>query len=49
MEKKLLKRFTKKNCKRQIKQSLQLKKQSKEKVINSMPNEKAVIIYLIAG
>ena len=36
MEKKLLECFTKKNCKRQIRQSLELKEQLKDKVI--MPN-----------
>ena len=36
MDKKLLERFTKKNCKRQIRQSLELKEQLKDKVI--MPN-----------
>ena len=38
MDKKLLERFTKKNCKRQIRQSLELEKQLKDKVINYMPN-----------
>ena len=36
MDKKLLECFTKKNCKRQIRQSLELKEQLKDKVI--MPN-----------
>ena len=36
MVKKLLECFTKKNCKRQIRQSLELKEQLKDKVI--MPN-----------
>ena len=36
MEKKLLECFAKKNCKRQIRQSLELKEQLKDKVI--MPN-----------
>ena len=34
MVKKLLERFTKKNSKNQIKKSLELKKQSREKMIN---------------
>ena len=48
-EKKLLELFTKKNCKKQIKKSLELKMQSREKVINYMLNRKDPIIYLIAG
>ena len=47
--KKLLECFTKKNCKRQIKRSLELKKQSKEKRINYTVNGKAVIVCLIGG
>ena len=38
-----------KNCKRQIKKSLELKKESKEKVINYMLIGKSVIILLVAG
>ena len=49
MEKKLLERFMKINCKRQIKKSLELKKQSKEKAINYMSKKKIMIIRLIAG
>ena len=45
-EKKLLELFTKKNCKKQIKKSLELKMQSREKVINYMLNRKDPIIYL---
>ena len=47
--KKLLKCFTKKYCKKQIKKSLKLKKYSREKVINYMLNGKAMIILLILG
>ena len=47
--KKLLERFIKKNCKTQIKRSLELKKKSKEKEINHMSNRKATIIRLIVG
>ena len=46
---KLLEHFTKKNCKKQIKKSLELKKQQREKVINYILNGKATIICLIAG
>ena len=49
MEKKLLERFTKKDCKTQIKQSLDSKKKSRETVINCMSNGKAMIISLIVG
>ena len=45
----ILERFTKKNCKKQIKKSLELKKQQREKVINYILNGKATIICLIAG
>ena len=44
--KKLLERFTKKNCKNQVVQSLELKMQSKEKMINYMSTGKAMIILL---
>ena len=37
------------NCKRQIKQSLELKKQSREKVIKYMSNGEVMIIGLITG
>ena len=47
MVKKLLECLTKKNCKRQIKQNLELKKYLKEKVINYMSNGKVMIIHLI--
>ena len=46
-EKKLLKRFTKKNSKKKIKKSLELKKQEREKTINYMLNRKATIVQLI--
>ena len=49
MGKELLERFTKKNYKRQIKQSLKWKKKSWEKVINYMPNGKVLIICLKVG
>ena len=49
MAKKLLERFTKMNCKKQIKKSLELKNYSREKVINCMLNGKVMIIRLIAG
>ena len=49
MGKKLLKRFTKKNCKKQIKKNLELKKQSRENEINYMLNGKDTIIRLIVG
>ena len=41
--------FYKKNCKKQIKKSLELKKQSREKVTNYMLNGKNRIIYLTVG
>ena len=44
MEKKCLEYFMKKNCKRQNKESIELKKQSREKVINYKPNGKVKII-----
>ena len=46
---KLLERFTKKKCKRQIKKNLGYKKELTEKVINYMSNGKVMIIYLIVG
>ena len=49
MEKKLFERFMKINCKRQIKKSLKLKKQSKEKTINNMSKKSILIIRIIAG
>ena len=39
----------KKNCTRRIKKNLELKKQSKEKVIKCMLNGKDMIIHLIVG
>ena len=36
--------FTKKNCKKQIKKSLELKNQSRENVINCMLKGKATIL-----
>ena len=42
--KKLLEHFTKRNCKKQIKMSLELKKKSKENTIKRMLNGKAMII-----
>ena len=52
MVKKLLERFTKKNCKKQIKKNLGYKKQLRETVLNYMLNgydnsSKALIIHLI--
>ena len=44
-----LERFTKKNRKKQVKKSLGLKKQSRQKVINYMLNGKAMTILLIVG
>ena len=49
MKKKLLEPFTEKDCKKQIKKSLELKKSSREKVRNYMLNGKDTIIHLIAG
>ena len=48
-EKKLLERFLKNNCKRQIKCSLELKKYSREKIINYMSNGEIMVIHLIVG
>ena len=42
----MLERFTKKNCKKQIKQSLELKKLSREKAINYMLSGKTTIVLL---
>ena len=47
MEKKLFERFTKTNCRKANKKSLELKMESKEKVIKYMLNEKDTIIGLI--
>ena len=49
MVKKLLERFMKKNCKRLIKKTLELKKYLGKKMINYMLNGKVMIIHLIAG
>ena len=46
MSNKLLERFTKRNCKKQIKKSLELKHWSREKLINYILNEKATILLL---
>ena len=45
----LLERFTKKNCKNQIKQNLEQKNQLREKVINYMSNGKVAIIHFIVS
>ena len=47
-EKKFFEPFTEKNCKMQIKKNLELKKYSREKVINYMLSGKDAIIRLIA-
>ena len=47
--KKLLKHFAKNNCKKQIRKSLELKKQQREKAINQMLNGKATIVLLTVG
>ena len=44
MEKRLLEHFREKNCKKQIKQNLEMKKWSREKVINYILNETGMII-----
>ena len=49
MVKKLLEHFMKKNCKRLIKKSSELKKYLRKKVINYMLNGKVMTIHLIAG
>ena len=49
MENKLLERFMKTNCKRQIKKSLELKKQLRKKLTNYMLNAKVMINHLIVG
>ena len=45
----MLERFTKRNCNKQIKKSLDLKKELKEKAINYVLNGKATIILLTVG
>ena len=47
--KKFYQHFTKKNSKKQIKKSLELKKQYRQKAINYMLNGKAMIILLTVG
>ena len=47
--KKFLERFKKKNCKKQIKKSLELKMKSNEELINYILNAKATIILLTVG
>ena len=47
--KKLLERLMNTNCKRQIKQGLELKNYSREKVINFILSGKVMIIHLLAG
>ena len=49
MEKKLWEVFMKKNCKRLVRNNLELKKGLKGKEINCMSNGKGKIILLIAG
>ena len=53
MANKLMSLFMKNNCWRQIQQSFELEKQSRgdrwKTMGNYMPNEKALIIHLIAG
>ena len=49
MMKKSWEHFMKKSCKRRVKKNLELKKESKEKVIKCMLNEKDMIIHLIVG
>ena len=46
---KLTEHFLKKNCKKQTKKNLELKKYSKEKVIKYTSNKKDMIIHSIAG
>ena len=49
MVKKFLEHFTKKNCKKQIKNSLELKTKSREKMIKYMVSGKVMIIHVIVG
>ena len=44
MVKKLTECFMRKNCRREIRKNLELRKNSKEIGISYMPNEKAIII-----
>ena len=48
-ENKLLGRFSKKNCIKQIKENLELKKQQRGRAINYMLNGRDTIICLTAG
>ena len=41
--------FTTKNCKKQIKKKLKLKKQSRKNAVNHMLSERDTVICLIAG
>ena len=47
--KKLLKRFTKKDCKKTNQKELRVEKLKKEKAINYMLNGNATIVFLIVG
>ena len=49
MVKKLLERFSWRNCKKWIKKNLELKNQSREKMINYMLHGKATKVFLIVG
>ena len=49
MENKLLERFTKTNCEKQIKKNLEQQKQEREKVINLMLVGKDAIVRLIVA
>ena len=49
MVKKLLGHFMKKSYKKQTKKNLELKKESRKKVISYMSNGKDMIIHLLAG
>ena len=47
--KKLLRRFTKTNCKKHITKNLKLNNKSREKAINYVLNGKVIIVHLIVG
>ena len=49
MEKKLLERFTKTNCKKTNQKEYRIEKESREKAINYMLNRKDTIMCLIFG
>ena len=49
MVKKLFERLTKKSCKRQTKQSLELNRNSTGKMIKYLSNEKVMRIHLTVG